>query len=298
MPFLHPPHSLSAVPRSSTVALWLTVWAWLLPFPAQAQPPKIGVSPPMFQVEISDRPKTHSFRLFNYDDDPVSAELSVHNWELDEEGQTRILPPTEDSLDQWIVINPVRLVIPPKGSQVVRFSIRPRKQPAPGEHRAMIFVTSQPAEEKKLSLRFNLRLGMAVYATVGEVTRRGTLHGVEASADEVRFDVSGQGTAHARLEGQFAIWPAEQFPGDEATGPIESLGEEGIEISAPILRAGLLPNRPVLPEGRRFIRLPISEPLPPGEYVLDLHGSLGETQIDRSFAFSIAAPEAGAEPSP
>ena len=297
MPSLHPLSFVTA-PRSVAAFLCLAVVAGFLVGPAQAQPPKVGVSPPMFQVEISDRPKTHSFRLFNYDDDPVSAELTVHNWELDEEGQTRILPPTEDSLDQWIVINPVRLVIPPNGSQVVRFSIRPRKQPTPGEHRAMIFVTSQPAEEKKLSIRFNLRLGMAVYGTVGEVTRRGTLHGVETSADELRFDVSGQGTAHSRLAGQFAIWPAEEFPGDEATEAIEGLGEEGTEVPAPILRAGPLPNRPVLPDGRRYIRLPFAEPLAPGEYVLDLHGTLGETPIDRSFSFSIVAPEADTEPSP
>lgn len=290
--------SLAPPPVTTAAFLVLVAAVWTLAQPAGAQPPKLGVSPPKFEVEITDQPKTHSFRLFNYDDDPVSAELTVHNWDLDEEGKTRLLPPTEDSLDQWIVINPVRLTIPPKGSQVVRFSIRPRKQPAPGEHRAMIFITSQPTEEKKLSIRFNLRLGMAVYGTVGEVTRRGTLHGVQTSADELRFDVSSEGTAHARLVGQFAVWPAAEFPGDEATQPIEDLGEEDIEIPAPILRAGPLPNRPVLPASRRFIRLAMPEPLPPGEYVLDLHGSLGETPIDRSFAFSVTGPAASTDPSP
>lgn len=255
-----------------------------------AQPPKLGVSPPKFEIEIGDRPATHSFRLFNYDDDPISAELSVHNWDLDAEGKTRILPPTEDSLDQWIVINPVRLTIPPKGSQVVRFSVRPRKKPEPGEHRAMIFVTSKPSEDKKLSIRFNLRLGMAVYATVGEVTRRGTLHGVETSANELRFDISSEGSAHVRLVGQYAVWPAENFPGSQATEPIDGLDKAEGEFPEPILRAGPLPNRPILPDSRRFVRLTIPEPLPPGDYMLDLHGSLGETVIDHAFAFSVTAP--------
>ncbi len=275
----------------------LAVVQWSLAGQAAAQPPKLGVSPPIFQIELGERSLTHSFRLFNYDDEPVEAEIAVHNWELDAEGKTQILPPTETSLDRWIVINPVRLTIPAKGSQVVRFSVRPRVELQPGEHRAMIFVTSNPARDKELSVRFNLRLGMAVYATVGEVSRHGTLHGVQASATELRFDISCEGNAHARLSGQFRVWPAADFPGvdipgvdipgAEVTEGTAGAGELETVVPAPILRAGALPSRPVLPASRRFVRVPLAEPLPPGDYVLDLHGALGETEIDRSFSFTV-----------
>ena len=38
-----------------------------------------------------------------------------------------------------MIINPVEFTIPAGGEQVVRFAVRPRAQPEPGEHRAMVF---------------------------------------------------------------------------------------------------------------------------------------------------------------
>ncbi len=262
----------------------------MLAAPLAAQPPKLGVSPSTFNIEIGSRPVTQSFRVFNYDDDAFDAEITVHNWDLDEDNKTRILPPTEQSLDQWIVVNPVRFTIPPRSSQVVRFSIRPRVEPAPGEHRAMIYLISKPAAGKELGVRFNLRFGLAVYGHVGEVTRRGTLHAVDVDASSASFDVSSEGSANVRFDGQYAVWPADAYPGAEATTRIAD-PEAPEALPEPVVTAGGLPNKPVLPGTRRRIPLRLAQALPPGDYVLDLNGSLGETEIDMAVAFSVSAPD-------
>ncbi|MEM7588150.1 MAG: molecular chaperone [Acidobacteriota bacterium] len=255
--------------------------------PLAAQPPKLGVSPPKFELHLDDAPGTQAFRVFNYDDEPFDAEITVHNWDLDEHSKTRILPPTEQSLDQWIVINPVRFTIEPNSSQVVRFSVRPQVEPEPGEHRAVIYVTSQPSQEKSLSMRFTLKLGMAVYGYVGDVQRAGTLHDVRVDGPTALFDLSSTGTAHVRLDGQYAVWLADRYPGG---GEIRPLAEPGsAELPPGMLQAGALPAKPVLAGTRRQMPLQFAEALAPGEYVLDVKGRLGETAIDRAVPFVVGA---------
>lgn len=271
----------------------------LAPTPAAAQPPKVGVAPPKFEIELGDRGETHSFRVFNYDDDPIEAEVSVHNWELDENNKTQILPPTEQSLDSWIAINPVRFTVPPRGSQVVRFAIRPKVELEDGEHRAILYVTSKPTEEKELSVRFNLRIGMAVYGYVGEVERVGELAAVAVDPTALRFEIESRGNAHVRLAGRFAVWHADAYPEAEEgpPPPIPELPEAGEEVTLPegVVTIGELPAKPVLAGTRRTVPHPLAEPLPPGEYVLRLVGTLGASSVERTLPFSIPS---SAPPSP
>ena len=78
--------------------------------PAAAQ---IGVSPPVVEIDLNEPARTRTVRLFNYGNSPVEVQVRVHNWELDEVNRVRILPPTEQSLDQWLVINPLHFTIQP-----------------------------------------------------------------------------------------------------------------------------------------------------------------------------------------
>jgi hypothetical protein len=264
------------------------------------------VAPPKFEIELGDRGETHSFRVFNYDDDPITAEVSVHNWELDENNKTRILPPTEQSLDSWIAINPVRFTIPPRGSQVVRFAIRPKVELVDGEHRAILYVTSKPTEEKALSVRFNLRIGMAVYGYVGAVERVGELVAVAVDPAALRFEIESRGNAHVRLAGRFAVWRADAYPEEGPPPPVPELPEAGEEAVLPpgVVTVGELPAKPVLAGTRRTVPQPLAEPLPPGDYVLRLVGTLGASSVERTLPFSIpsdtgeAAAPSGPSPPP
>ncbi|MCP4594588.1 MAG: fimbria/pilus periplasmic chaperone [bacterium] len=275
-----------------------TLLAWTLAAAAQV-PPQFGVSPGVFDFGIdSRRSSTHSFRASNYSEKPMEVRITIHNWDLDEDNKTRLLPPTEQSLDQWLVINPVHFIIPPKGSQVVRFSVRPRVRPEPGEHRAMIYLTQIPPEEKERTLRITFRVGVAVYAQVGEVVRKGTLHGVEIDREEVFFDISSSGTANVRMLGQYAFWRAAAYPGVDRTEPLADLRKPDFVLPESVLLAGSLPRKPVLPGTQRTVLLNLQQTLAPGDYVLDLNGSLGETTLDQAVAFTIPAEETPANDPP
>ncbi len=254
---------------------------------------QVGLSPPKLDITLdeSGKPSTHSIRIVNFGDQPVEVQVVVYNWDMDDDNQVRILPPDEQSLDQWMVLNPLRFTLPAEGSQAVRFSIRPKVKPEPGEHRAMIFFEQVPPADKAPEIRFVFRLGAAVYGQVGELTRIGELHSAEAGDLAASFDVSSVGTANMRFSGQYAVWPAAAFPGAENTAAIEELEEAGATLPEPIVQAGPLPPTAVLPGTRRKIKLGFAEALEAGDYVLDLNGALGETVVDMAVPFSATGEE-------
>ena len=127
-------------------------------FPALvfAQPvPRMGISPDRYQITFDERGgETQSLMVQNLSAEPLTVTLSVSNWDLDENNKVRVIPPTENSIDGWVVINPLRITIPPGTPQTVRWAIMPRLKPEDGEHRAIIFIEEELPErglEHKLS---------------------------------------------------------------------------------------------------------------------------------------------------
>ena len=99
-------------------------------------------------------------------------------------------------------------------------------------------------------MRALFRVGVAVYVYSGEVRREGILHG--ADVDEQRHltvDVSSEGNAHVRLLGSWAVWPAADYPGPEATSEVDL----AVAPEPPMLAHGALPEGPVLPQTRRLL---------------------------------------------
>jgi len=284
-------------PRLALVAALVTIattMAWATTPPAQ-----IAVSPSRFDLHIGSRPTTESIELVNLGRDPVTIQVSTANWDLNETSQIRILEPDEQSLDQWLVINPLRFTIPAGETQVVRFSIRPRVEPAPGEHRAMIYFNQQLPETTDGLLYIKFRLGVAIYGQVGEATRIGRLDGITVSEREspivARFDITSMGSAHVRMTGHYAVYPADAFSELDRRALLSSLEDEDKERPDFVLAAGPLPSLPVLGETRREVRLRIRNELPPGRYVLDVLGELSGENIDMTVPFMIDDPALIAE---
>lgn len=264
-----------------------------VPALAETPPAQIAVSPPYVQVELGSKPINESLRLINMGKEPVSVEVTVEHWDLDERNQVRALTPNEQSLDQWMIVNPVRFDVPAGGTQVVRFAVRPRVRPEPGEHRAMIYFnqrSSGAAPQGQVQVMF--RFGVAVYANVGAVSRTGVLHGIARQGTTnppvFGFDIGSAGNANVRLGGQYAIWPEKDYPGQSATKPIAGLEKPDAKPPAPILTADTLPTTPVLPGTRRTILIQPGTRLPPGRYVLDINGDLGGTAIDKGLPFAVS----------
>jgi hypothetical protein len=261
---------------------------------AASPPAQIAVSPSKFELKLGPRSTTQSLTLMNLGEESVDIDVSVANWGLDEASQVQLLEPTEQSLDQWMVINPLRFTVPGGGSQTVRFSIRPRVEPEPGEHRAMIYFNQVLPEESEHVVRVKFSVGVAVYGLVGDVERRGTLHKVDVVDGTnplvARLDVSSEGSAHVRMAGQYAIYPVDDYPGIANTEWFPDVRPNEIEIPERAVAAGALPARPVLPTTRRELLLQTRGELPPGDYVLDLNGDLQGSAIDMAIPFTIEEP--------
>lgn len=266
--------------------LWLAAGVLaLLPLAAQAQ---LGVSPSRFELQLTESPSTESVRVFNFSEKEVELVVEVLNWDLDEANTVRELPPEEQSLDQWIVVNPVHFTVPAKESRTVRFSIRPKVRPETGEHRALIYFRQlPPPPDDNPSFNVLYRVGLAVYAQAGELDRRAILHEVAVTDGLVQFDVDCPGNAHVRFDGQYAVWPADGFPGSDATTLIANVGKAEASVPESVLEAGELPGTPVLPGTRRTLSLELQQALPPGAYVLDLNGTLGAEPLDRAVSFTV-----------
>jgi hypothetical protein len=276
-------------------AVALALIATALPATAQqaVHPPAVvAVSPGKFDIEIGNRPTVQSLRLFNLGDKEVEIQASVANWVLGEDNRVEVVAPTEQSLDQWIVINPLRFKIAPRSSQTVRFAVRPRVEPEDGEHRAMLYFEEVlPEERNEGEVYVNFKVGVAVYGNAGDVRREPEMHGIEVVSDHrvlaARFDLSSHGNAHVRMAGQYAIWPVNAFPGVSSVAPIADAGQPEAILPPGVLAAGKLPAIPVLAGTRREVPLVVQHSLPAGEYVFATLGAVSGDEFREAVRFVV-----------
>jgi len=269
-----------------------------LPGRAAAQTASIGISPLRIEMALGTRPVAEAIQIMNLGTAPIELSVSVSNWILDEANQVKAIEPTEQSLDQWIAISPLRLSLPPGRLQTVRFTVRPKVKPEPGEHRAMIFFDEVPeAEPAVQTTRVVGRVGVAVYAHVGEVTRRAVLNCLEVvtakRAAAAVFDISSEGSAHARMSGRYVVWPTGRFPGASASAAPQPVGGNSV-VPEGAIEAAELPPTPVLPGFRRRIVMRLARELEPGDYVVDIEGQLGEQPLRLAYPF-VVPPDGGAK---
>ncbi len=256
---------------------------------------EISIGPPRFELNLnSNNTRSNSITITNMSNKPTSMRAYVRNWILNEKNELQDAPSGEKTLDQWIIFTHSRFTIPPGGTQTIRFAIRPKVKPAPGEYRAVIYFEEAPSDDVKSgSINTVTRAGIVIYAYAGEVKRLGTLNSVTVDAKpnaiKAIFNVKSQGNAHVRINGQYAIWRAANYPGAKATQPIQGVNNPNTKLPANIVQAGELNSPPVLPNDQRQLALPLTSKLPPGNYILDIHANLSGTPIDKGIPFTVPA---------
>ncbi|MBU7581786.1 MAG: molecular chaperone [Nostoc sp. TH1S01] len=260
----------------------------------------VGVSPSRFELNIGQKKQTTQvFKVLNTGSKSATFKIYTQGWILDEKNEPQPVPSSEQSLAQWIVVNPVQFTLPPGKTQTVRFAVRPRVQPKAGEHRAFIFIEEIPSEDNNTDKKGTVavkvigRFGIAVYGYLGEIKRVGVLNSIDVntktSAVKAVFDISSQGNAYVRMKGQYGIWSANKYPGASTTKQINNLEPGKTQLPNGLIDIGYLPSNPILPDTRRKLILNISKKLPPGQYVLDVNGDLNGSQIDKGIPFTVTA---------
>lgn len=256
--------------------------------PAHAQ---VGISPQILELRLDQPAQVHMFRLHNFDARERDVAVSVATWTLDEKGEVVILPPSELSLDRWVIISPLKFRLKANSVQTVRVAVRPPVALAAGEHRAMVYfdeVLPPPAEGEGMRGRF--QIGAAIYAYQGEPQRAGRIEGLALKGKRLTATLTSTGTSHVRLGGFYGIWNADAFPGLEAS-PLAGLAEVPKANKYPegLVSANALPSLPVLPAGTRPVSAELPE-LAPGRYIVEVHASLsGQPHPPQTFALTIPA---------
>lgn len=222
---------------------------------AQNLEPKLAISPS--RIEMSPEKKaTESITVLNLGSKPMVVEVNVQNWDFDGNNNFRALPPNEQSLDQWLIINPVRLTIPAKSQQTVRLAVRPRVKPDAGEHRAMVFFRQLNDEGKGLNVKFNV--GVPIYAYFGEVKREAELLDMDFDPIKLQlvFDINSTGNAYVRPEGVFIAMKASDAGTDEEI--LKRLNIKDMSVNKlNALASGKLAAKPVLAGTRRQVTSPV-----------------------------------------
>ncbi|MBD2387970.1 fimbrial biogenesis chaperone [Cylindrospermum sp. FACHB-282] len=279
--------------KSKNIALSLIGIVALGTTPATAM--DIGVTPSRFEMEINaNKTRSQAIRVLNLSSKSVVLKVSVSDWVLNEDNKLQLVAPTEQSLSQWIIFTPSKFTIPARSAQTIRFSIRPKVKPRLGEHRALLYLEEvNPDNQQSKGVKVSGRLGVAIYGYVGDIKRVGVLNSVTVDTKpnslKAIFDISSQGNAYVRLIGQYAIWLAAKYPGVQATKRVANLGKPEAKLPEAVLDAGLLPSLPILPNNQRKLQLPITKTLPPGNYVLDINGTLGGVVIKKGIPFTVPA---------
>ena len=236
-------------------------------------PPQVAVSPSRFEITYGKKMKTYALTLINYSDHKIKARISLSNWTL-EGDKIKELPPTPQSLDQWMLITPLNVRIAPHGTQTIRFAIRPRTKPTPGEHRAMIWIDQiQDSQFENEGIQAKFRFGVAVYLYVPPISPKGKLQKLSAVsktktvASTLKF--SNNGNVHDRFNGTLSLWKANSPLSTEQRNAILS---KNLKSNYLISREAV-PSKPLLPKTQQTIKVFLKKPKIKGPYILYLHGT-------------------------
>ena len=254
---------------------------------AAAPPPSIGVSPSRLEVTVSGQTTMGSATVLNLSDRPIHVKSNVVSFDLDESNSFRELAPEPGDLAMAMMINPVDFTIPANGSQTVRFAITPQRLDGEGEHRAMLFF-SELVDTSQPGVKLNFRLGMPIYATLGETTAAAQFNNMEFDAEhhQIELDVSSTGTAQVLPKGYYLWWPATDFPSEpRAFKRVADLAQDNNGKPPAGTSGGRIAGKPIFAGTRRSISANIAPPPGDGEYMLVVQVNAGDEQLQQAIRY-------------
>lgn len=255
---------------------------------ATAPPPSIGVSPSRLEIRVGKQNTMGSATVLNMSNHEISVKTSVVDFDLDEQNQFRELEPTPGSLPTAMMVNPSEFTIPANGSQTVRFAIMPQRLKGEGEHRAMLFF-SELVDTSHAGVKLNFRLGMPIYATVGEPNPIAAFNdlGFDAERLSVTLDISSFGNAQVKPTGYYLWWPLSDYPSESrAFRRVADFARDPGRAEMSELSGGRLVTKPVFAGTRRTVTANLSPPPDAGEYMLVLQVDAGGQQLRRVIEYA------------
>jgi hypothetical protein len=204
---------------------------------------------------------------------------------MDHANQIELLPSTEQSMDQWTVVNPLNFVVKPQSSQTIRLAFRPPPLLTDGEYQTMIYFNQQLSdnEPEKQQLRSRFRIGAAVYLQQGPMLPSATVNRAWLEGDRLLIEVTNTGNTHVRFKGHGSLWNGE--PKANILNPDKPTTEiAGLLFYEP------LPTTPVLPGHTRRLSIDLGtvQPNPQTNYQLLLTGQLANQDLSMAIPITVS----------
>jgi len=254
---------------------------------AAAPPPSLGVSPSRLEIAVEAQTTMGSATVLNLSDRDIHVKSSVVGFDLDEANNFRELAPEPGTLPTAMMVNPVEFTIPANGSQTVRFAISRARLAGPGEHRAMLFF-SELVDTDQAGVKLNFRLGMPVYATVGEPRSLAVVNALRYDADgnRLELDLSATGNTQVKPSGFYLWWPVAEFPQESrAFKEVAALAASPTKTLPRHTAGGRLVTKPVFAGTRRSVAASLGPPPDAGEYMLIVHIEAGGQTVQRAIEY-------------
>ncbi len=235
---------------------------------------QIGTSPDRFEIVYDKKNRTYALKFFNMGDTAMRMKVEASDWTLVNDS-VKELPPTPQSLSQWLLFSPARFTVAAHDEQVVRFAIRPRVKPEPGEHRAMLWLSQIPETKAPTGKMTALvRSGTAIYLYVPPVQAQAHIDELNASVADgsiiLHLAISNHGNRHDRPKGKVSIWHFDTPLSDQEKERLTREMRQDTKAKG-LVAVETLTSMPIL-GGQSIVRTQRLKTLPPGRYRIVVAG--------------------------
>ncbi|QAA76597.1 MAG: hypothetical protein BIP78_0831 [Candidatus Bipolaricaulis sibiricus] len=145
----------------------------------------LGLEVDLLEVDLDVAPgQTYAFSFIARNETAVAETFSVYvgDWDRDEMGGNRFYPPgtLPRSLSAWLSVSPASFVLGPGESREVRGTLRVPVDAPAGTYWGIVFVHGEPrpVDHGGTTVMVARRIGVKVYATVGQAPLQGEIRGL------------------------------------------------------------------------------------------------------------------------
>jgi hypothetical protein len=200
---------MSRSPTTLLPALLLACLGLLEVRIAFAQGFAAAVSPPRFELSLQPGERVRQVvEISNPENQSVRLRLRTADWLLDADAGLSFFDALHPgSCRPWVAIEAREITVPPSGKYRYRFEIEPPADTLAGECRFALLIEGgdQPTQAGALSFPVTGRIGIIVYATVGDAQPKLEVMGTKvAKVNDVVLpviEIRNSGNAHGRVSG-------------------------------------------------------------------------------------------------
>tara|TARA_R110002167_G_scaffold15034_3_gene60502 strand:+ start:4554 stop:5357 length:804 start_codon:yes stop_codon:yes gene_type:complete len=249
---------------------WLLLAMLLFTCQVQAS---LSVKPAFLHMDLTKRNPSGVFTIANLSDEEQVYRARAMHFIVTESGTLMPADENEFSLAHWIKFNPKEFTLPPKSSRKVRFSVVNRTLSEPREYWGAIEFTplkytimnSEDAYGHKMQVKVLSRILVPIYGLNDGINFSGSalnLRGINSN-DMLQLSalIDNDGDGVLRLQGLWQVF---------RQGESEPL--QHVDVKSFI----------VLPKLKRQMRAQLEQPLPPGNYELELLLTESRSKVDVS----------------